>query len=141
MVQYLHSEVTGEILAAYYAVYHRLGERRRGWSEEALVQALAVEMRARGLQVATEVAVVRRYRAQRVGMDRVDLVVNGVVAVEVKRVVRLTPEHRAQLQAYLEDGGWAVGLLLNFGGQEPEVRRLYERRHDPGASGETDGRR
>ncbi len=134
MPRYLHDEVTREILAAYFAVYHHLGERRLGWSETALAQALAQEMEQRGLRVCREVAVVRRYGGRRVGVERVDLVVNGVVAVEVKRVSRLTRCHRAQLQAYLEDGGWAVGLLLNFGASKPDFRRLYERRHDPTVS-------
>ncbi len=102
MTEYLHSELTGKILAACVAVYRELGLRRTAYTEGELVQALAV-----------------------------DLVVEEKVAVEVKRVRRLTEEHRAQLEAYLRDGGWAVGLLVNFGGEKLQWRRVYVAANDP----------
>ncbi len=131
MTEYLHSDLTGQILAAYYAVFHRMRHRRGGYSEENLIQALALELRERGLHVRTQVAVPRRYKGRRIGTDFVDLVVNEAVPVEVKNVCRLTERHEAQLRAYLLDGGWAVGLLLNFGAPRPQVRRIYEPAHDP----------
>jgi len=45
---------------------------------------------------------------------RVDILVGGVVAVEVKSVQALAPIHDAQLLTYLRLGGWRVGLLINF---------------------------
>jgi len=133
MAEYLHSELTGKILAAYFAVYRELGLRRAAYPEGELVQALAVELRRRGLGVRVEVPVARRYRERRIGEGAVDLVVEEKVAVEVKRVRRLTEEHRAQLEAYLLDGGWAVGLLVNFGGEKPQWRRVYVAANDPTA--------
>jgi len=148
MAEYLHSELTGKVLAAYFAVYRELGLRRTAYPEGELVQALAVELRRRGLGVRVEVPVARRYRERRIGEGAVDLVVEEKVAVEVKRVRRLTEEHRAQLEAYLLDGGWAVGLLVNFGGEKPQWRRVYvaandptARRGDPTATEKPDGGR
>lgn len=45
---------------------------------------------------------------------RVDLLVAGVVVVEVKAIAAIAPIHEAQLLTYLKLGGWHVGLLLNF---------------------------
>jgi GxxExxY protein len=45
---------------------------------------------------------------------RVDIVVEGLVAVEVKSVAALAPIHDAQLITYLRLGGWRLGLLINF---------------------------
>jgi GxxExxY protein len=45
---------------------------------------------------------------------RVDILVGGLVAVEVKSVQALAPIHDAQLLTYLRLGGWRVGLLINF---------------------------
>jgi GxxExxY protein len=45
---------------------------------------------------------------------RVDILVEGIVAVEVKSVEALVPIHDAQLLTYLRVGGWRVGLLINF---------------------------
>lgn len=45
---------------------------------------------------------------------RVDLLVAGSVAVEVKAIGAIAPIHEAQLLTYLRLGGWHVGLLINF---------------------------
>jgi len=37
---------------------------------------------------------------------------------------RIKDEHAVQLRTYLDDGQLAVGLLLNFGGDDPEFRRV-----------------
>lgn len=139
MGEYLHGDLTGAILAGYYAVYNRLGSRRRAYSEGELVEALAVELRARGLRVRTQVGVPRRYGNRRIGSGRVDLLVEEAVVVEVKKVRRLTEEHKAQLEAYLLDGGWAVGLLVNFGGETPQQRRVYVAANDPKRREEVEG--
>lgn len=45
---------------------------------------------------------------------RLDLVVAGVVIVEIKSVEALAPIHEAQLLTYLKLTGVRVGLLMNF---------------------------
>ena len=45
---------------------------------------------------------------------RLDLLVGGLVVVEVKCADRLHPLHHAQLLSYLKLGGFKLGLLLNF---------------------------
>ena len=45
---------------------------------------------------------------------RVDLLVGGLVVVELKAVERLAPIHEAQLLTYLKLTGCKLGLLLNF---------------------------
>lgn len=130
MTEYLYEELTGQIVAGYYAVFNRLCQRT-GYSEQNLAEALAVELRGRGLRVATQVAVQRRYLGRSIGADRLDLLVNDTIPVEVKKVARLNGKHEAQLRTYLLDLRQPVGLLLNFGGAVPEVRRVCERAYDP----------
>jgi len=45
---------------------------------------------------------------------RIDLLVSGLVVVEIKAVERLIEVHRAQLLSYLKLGGFRLGYLLNF---------------------------
>ena len=45
---------------------------------------------------------------------RVDLLLNELVAVELKSVEKVMPIHAAQLLSYLKLGGWRLGFLLNF---------------------------
>ena len=43
-----------------------------------------------------------------------DLIVGGVVVVELKAVEKLAPVHKAQLITYLKLTGLPLGLLINF---------------------------
>jgi GxxExxY protein len=43
-----------------------------------------------------------------------DILVAGLVVIEVKSVEAISPIHEAQLITYLRLGGWNVGLLINF---------------------------
>lgn len=45
---------------------------------------------------------------------RLDMVVGGLVAVEIKAVERALPVHEAQLLTYLKLSGHRLGLLINF---------------------------
>ena len=45
---------------------------------------------------------------------RLDLIVNGLVIVELKTVDELAPIHDAQVLTYLKLTGLKVGLLINF---------------------------
>jgi GxxExxY protein len=45
---------------------------------------------------------------------RIDLLVDGIVLVEIKAVSKLLPVHKAQLLSYLKLSGRPVGLLINF---------------------------
>ena len=45
---------------------------------------------------------------------RADIVVDGMILVEIKAIDSLLPIHDAQLLSYLKLGGWKIGLLINF---------------------------
>ena len=65
-----------------------------------------------------------------VGIHRLDLVVEGIVIVELKAVVGEMPEvFKAQVISYLKASGLEVALLINFGNESLDVRRLV-RYHD-----------
>jgi len=129
----LYSDLTGDIIAGFYAV--RSAFKKRAYSEANFTHALAVELRERGHQVQEQKAIQRRYHGKTVGTDVLDLVVDQKVLIEVKRVSRLTPAHYKQAQTYLLDSGLAVGLLLNFGADEDAselpFKRLFEPRNAP----------
>lgn len=92
--------------------------------EKVYENALALEMRSVGLEVEQQSPVNVSYRGEIVGDHVADLVVNGVVIIEIKAVKALTKNHEAQLFNYLRATGLKVGLLLNFGSPRLEFRRL-----------------
>ena len=54
------------------------------------------------------------YRGETLCRQRVDLIVEDRVLVEIKAVERLAPVHYAQVLSYLRVSGLRVGLLMNF---------------------------
>jgi GxxExxY protein len=76
---------------------------------------MVIELRIAGLQVEVGRRLPLQYRGRE--LDHVfipDLVVEGLVVVEVKAIERLLPIHRAQLMTYLKLTECPVGLLMNF---------------------------
>jgi GxxExxY protein len=120
---YRHKEITDLIIKAFYAVYGTLGY---GFLEKVYVTALVIELRKLGLQVASEVAIKVYYLGHEVGDYSADLLVAGVVLVEVKAAQALAVEHHAQLLNYLKATPYEVGLLLNFGPKPDVKRKAYD---------------
>jgi GxxExxY protein len=114
-----YEDVTEKIIGAFYTVYNTLGY---GFLEKVYENALAIELRQIGLQVACQYPVNVYYDGQVVGEFFADLLVGDCVIVELKAVRILLTEHEAQLLNYLNATQVEVGLLLNFG-PKPQVRR------------------
>ena len=75
---------------------------------------MRVELAARALACDEEHRVEVRYRGQAVGQQRVDLVVQKLVVVELKAVERILEVHISQVVSYLHGTGLRAGLLINF---------------------------
>jgi GxxExxY protein len=58
-----------------------------------------------------QVPIGMRYKGQRVGEARGDLLIDGLVIVELKAVDRLGPIHVAQIHSYLKATRLHLGLL------------------------------
>lgn len=116
----LHADVTHAIIGAFFEIYNELGW---GYAESIYREAMAMVLRGRRVPFAQEAPLVVTFRGATLGTFRADLVVAGVVLVELKACTRLVAAHEAQLINYLRGSGLSVGLLFNFGAK-PEMRRL-----------------
>ncbi len=86
-----------------------------GLLESAYVACLIYELRKTGLQIETEVRVPIAYCG--ITLDcgfRIDILVDGLIVVEIKCVERVLPVHEAQLLTYLKLAKKPYGLLFNF---------------------------
>lgn len=121
-------EVTEQILGAAIAVHRALGP---GLLESAYEACLAFELLERRLHIERQSALPVVYRGVRIDCGyRLDIVVEGMVVVEIKAVERLLPIHDAQILTYLKLSGLPLGLLLNF--NVPMMREGIRRFvHDP----------
>jgi GxxExxY protein len=103
---------SAQIIDAALRVHSALGP---GLLESAYAACLAYELRRRGLDVRTQVAIPVYYHEVRLELGyRADFLVDGAVLVELKTATTLLPIHEAQLLSYLRLSGHRVGLLINF---------------------------
>jgi GxxExxY protein len=115
-----HSELTNKIIGVFYDVYNELGQ---GFLESTYAEAMLVALEESGLSAVREVPVPVWFRNKKVGQYYADLIVEGVVLLELKAARTLEAAHEAQLLHYLRATEVEVGLLLNFG-LRPQFRRL-----------------
>ena len=109
-------ELTGRVLGGVFEVANELG---CGFLEKVYERALVRELGLRGVQAAAQVPLAVTYKGYSVGEYFADIVVEGLVVVELKCVERLGNEHAAQCLNYLRASGMKVCLLVNF--QRPKV--------------------
>jgi GxxExxY protein len=109
--EYLHQELTKDILASAFRVHNSIG---CGLLEKVYGKAMSWDLTLNSREVVEEKEFKVVYREKEVGTYYGDLVVDEKVIVEVKAVERLDNVHRAQLLNYLKISGIRVGLLLNF---------------------------
>jgi len=117
----LHAEITDSILKAFYKVYNTLGY---GFLEKVYENSMRIELTNMHLIVDQQRNIKVYYDNDQVGDYYADLLVNGLIIVELKATENTCEEHEAQLLNYLKATNIEVGLLLNFG-KEPQFRRKY----------------
>ena len=103
--------VMSAVIGCAIRVHRTLGP---GFLESIYQKAMSLELAATGLSYESERAVCVKYRDVEISGQRVDLIVEGLIVVELKSVVKLDEIHRAQLISYLRATGLRGGLLINF---------------------------
>ena len=116
-----HKEITEKIIGAAFEVYNHLGY---GFLEKVYRNAMQVELGIRGVSHAVEAEIEVRFKNQLVGQYFADLFVEGSVIVELKVAKTYNSSDEAQLLNELKATGVKVGLLINFGKEKVEFKRL-----------------
>jgi GxxExxY protein len=124
-----HHHLTDQIINAFCKVYNTLGF---GFLEKVYENALALELRKRGLDVVSQVPVQVYYEGQPVGNYFADLLVQSLIILELKAASSIASEHGMQLVNYLKASRLEVGLVLNFGMKPEFQRRIFD--HPTGIS-------
>ena len=117
----IYEELTGKFLSVCFEVSNELG---CGFLESVYEKALLLALHDSGMKAESQVPLHVFFRGQVVGEFYADLVVEGIILVELKAVKALAPEHTAQVINYLKATGLEVGFLVNFGNPKLEYRRL-----------------
>jgi len=110
--QLYQQELTGQILGAAIEVHKQLGP---GLLESTYQACLCHELELRGILFECQKPLPLEYKGIRLECGyRIDLLVAGLVIVEIKSVEAFALIHEAQLLTYLKLTGVKVGFLINF---------------------------
>ncbi len=110
--------LTGKIIGAAIEVHRLLGP---GLLESVYEEALIHELGLRGISCQRQVEVDVMYKNKIIKGQRLDLLVENKIVVELKAVRKLPEIATAQTLSYLKSTGLKRALLINFG-----VRRLVD---------------
>jgi GxxExxY protein len=115
------NDLSGRAIGCAVTVLNTLGV---GFLQDVYENALAFEVRAAGLSVVQQHGANVYGRDVMVGEYFIDLLVQDVLLVELKKVSALTDVHRMQCTNYLKARGLRLCLLLNFGKSRLEIKRV-----------------
>ena len=86
-----------------------------GLLESAYEECLCRELSIRGLTFERQKPLAVSYKGVKLDCGyRLDVVVGGLVILELKAVDQVEPIHEAQLLTYLKLSGLKLGILINF---------------------------
>ncbi len=116
-----HETVTKEIIGAAFEVHNFLGY---GFLEKVYQKAMLVELQQRKIKAVLETAINVLFKGYIVGDYYADLLVEEKIIVEIKVADKYNPKDEAQLINELKATGIRVGMLINFGKEKVEFKRL-----------------
>jgi GxxExxY protein len=116
-----HDPLTEVVIGLVFKVANTLGS---GFLEKVYENALGIELQGAGLAFEQQVPITVSYQNQVVGSYIADLVIEGILLIELKACRALEDAHTAQCLNYLKAMGLPTCLLVNFGTPKPQIKRL-----------------
>lgn len=117
-------ELTESIIGGFYEVYSEFGF---GLLEGVYAAAMRRELETRGLFVDREFWTDVMYKGEPIARQRIDMIVNVSVVIEIKVTEHLPAMAHRQLLSYLRATHLELGLILHFG-PTPRVYRVVDTR-------------
>lgn len=122
------NEITFKIIGCAMKLHNSLGN---GFQEVIYQRCLAIELRNAGLEFVREKKQTIFYEGQEVGTRRADFIVEGNIMVELKALIKLESVHLAQAKNYVVAYDLTTGLLINFGANSLEYKKVFNPRYNP----------
>ena len=128
MTNLIHKEISYKIIGAAMEVHRILGP---GYLESVYQAALAHELTLRQIPFAQYKPLPVTYKEKSIGEYEADFVVANEIILELKAVATFHPRHHAQVINYLTATGLKLALLLNFGADSLQYKRVINKRRIP----------
>jgi GxxExxY protein len=118
------NELSHRIIGMAVGIHKKLGP---GFQEKIYEEALLKEFGKAGIGFEKEKVVRVDYDGQSLGNQRIDLLVDGEIILEIKACTKIIPIHRDQVISYLKTVNKKLGLILNFGRSRLEIKRVVHK--------------
>ena len=100
-------------------IHKKLGP---GFQEKIYEEALLKEFEKAGVRFQKQKVIRVEYEGQSLGNQRIDLLIDDEIILEIKACTKIIPIHRDQLISYLKTADKRLGLVLNFGRSKLEIK-------------------
>jgi len=121
----LYKEETYKIIGAAMEVHRTLG---CGFLEAVYQEALAIEFEKQNIPFRQEKKIQIQYKDQTLSKYyEADFICYDKIIVETKAIKEIVGIHEAQIINYLKATELKIGLLINFGTESLEHKRLFRR--------------
>jgi GxxExxY protein len=100
-----------KVIGAAIEVHQNLGP---GFLESIYERALCHELQLQGIPFEKQVEIRVPYKEISIPGQRIDLIIDSFLILELKTVDKISPVHEAQLLSYLKSTELKVGLIINF---------------------------
>lgn len=104
-------DVGYRVIGCAITVHRILGA---GFKERIYERAFCLELEENGMKYECEKKIKVPYKRWLIDGHTLDLIIEGLVIVELKAVPRLAEVHRLQVLSYLKATGLRLGYVMNF---------------------------
>ena len=115
------NDLSNHIIGLAIGIHKRLGP---GFQEKIYQEALLKEFKKDGMEYEKQKIIRVDYDGQSLGNQRIDLLVDEEIILEIKACSKIIPIYRDQLISYLKTTDKRLGLILNFGRSKLEIKRV-----------------
>ena len=122
-INLIHKDLTGRIIGLAMEIYNQLG---RGFLESVYEEAFAYELELNEINFKKQEPMNVYYKGKKIKQFICDLLIEDKVIVELKAIKKITDLEIAQTINYLNAAKYEIGLLINFGAESLEFKRLIK---------------
>jgi GxxExxY protein len=120
MSEYLYQDLTYKLRGIFFEVYNQLGP---GLPEKIYQKAIIQELKIQKISYETEKNIIVKYKDIEAGNQRLDLLIDDKIIIEIKATDNMHSLFEKQTLAYLKSSGYKLALLVNFGGDKIFIKR------------------
>ncbi len=120
--EFLFEDESRQIIGACYEVHNTLGH---GFLESVYQEALAIVFEEKGIPYQKETKLEIWFHNRKLNKAfYADFICFGSIIIELKACESLSEEHISQVLNYLKATKYRLGLLINFGTQKVQIKRV-----------------